>query len=166
MPSELPGAALLDLGDDLFKVVNGFIAKYERANERPINEAAARQIADLVFENPQTDEEKEKHQVLLGHLLALVKRQGVPVAKESKKLLEKAKAQKELNAATGLETQELILAREWAAVIIKSGQTLTANEFMILQNTRCNKADQIAMLPPESQATIYAEAAEIVANGG
>ena len=162
MASELPAAALLDLGQDLHAAANAYIAEFEKANETSLTKEAAETISDLVFPNK---EDSEKREVLLGHLLSVVKRNGAPTSTASMELLEKAKAQKELNASTGLQTQEIILAREWASIIIKSQQTLTANEFMLLQNTRANKSDQIAMLPAASQAAIYADAAELVQNG-
>lgn len=162
MVTELPGAALLDLGDELFKLANELIAKYERANEAPINKAAADKIVELVFED---EADKDKAEVLRGHLYSAIKRQGVPTSDQAEEVLEEAAQVKARNEATGLKTQELILAREWASLMTRSSRDFTPTEYMVWQNQRANKSDQIAMLPPKSQAAIYAEAAAIVERG-
>lgn len=163
MPNELPAAAVLDLGDDLAKVTNELIAKYETANGAPITQKAADRIVAMVFEDA---EDKDKAEVLRGHLYSIVKRQGVPTSDAANELLEDVAEVKARNEATRLETQELILAREWASLILRASRPFTPNEYMVWQNQRSNKGDQIAMLPPRSQAAIYREAAAIVERGG
>ena len=106
MATELPAAALTDLGDDLYNTANNFIAEFEKANERPLTKVAAERIADIVFpEDTRGDEAVEKkHGVLLGHLYSVVKRAGEPTSEAAQELLAAANKQKETNAATGLKT--------------------------------------------------------------
>jgi len=165
-PNTLPGAALLDLGDDLWNMANRLIATYETSNDKQIDQAAADQITKMVFDPDEENYDKDKAEVLRAHLYSIVKRQGIPTSDAANELLDAAAAQKERNAATGLKTQELILAREWASLILRAGRDFTPTEYMVWQNQRANKSDQIGMLPPKSQATIYAAAAAIVDRGG
>lgn len=165
--NQLPAAALLDLGDDLHKLVNELIEKYEVGNGAPINQNAADQIVALAFppDDKDADANKDKAEVLRGHLYAVVKRAGAPTSDKAREILEAAEAVKAQNAATGLETREIILAREWAMLILRSQRSFTPDEYMRWQNSRCNKSDQIAMLPPAAQARVFAEAAAIVERG-
>jgi len=163
--TELPSAAYLDLGKDLHGLANELIKKYEIANGAPLNRDAADKIVDLVFENPG-EADKAKAEVLRGHLYAVLKRQGEPTSAPAQELLEAAADQKRQNEATGLRTQELILAREWAMLILRGDRNMTPDEYVIWQEARHNKTDQVGMLPAASQSKVYREAANIVDRGG
>lgn len=99
-------ATLLALGDEvaenLTQVLNGYKNIQEAWDGRET-------VATLATDDP--DKRKVVEDFLRGEML----RQGLPVTEESRRLLEADKARDELNAATGSETERLILQQRFIA---------------------------------------------------